>query len=151
MPQTPQLLSGFNDARIDADRRVVEEHAIVHPTNVDASNPRRRDRGDGLLEVEGNTEILREMIEGAESATVVCPGRPSRSMPPRARAGAYVSNLLYTVDATPHPITAQALPAGTLADWHLSLAFDASTQTPGTLPAPATVWDSVHAESPGWC
>jgi hypothetical protein len=64
--------------------------------------------------------------------------------------GAYLSNLRYTVDATPHPIPAQALPAGTIADWQLSQVFDASTQTPGTLPAPATlVWDSVHAESPG--
>ncbi len=65
-------------------------------------------------------------------------------------AGAYISNLQYTVDPTPHPIPAPPLPSGTIADWQLSQVFDASSQTPGTLPPLASLhWDSVHAESPG--
>jgi hypothetical protein len=64
--------------------------------------------------------------------------------------GTYVSNLQYAVDPAPHPIPVPVLPAGTIANWQLSQAFDASTQTPGTLPELATLtWDSVHAESPG--
>ena len=65
-------------------------------------------------------------------------------------AGAYISNLQYTTDATPHPIPGQVLPEGTLADWQLSPVIDASAQVPGTLPVLATLqWDSAHAESPG--
>jgi len=65
-------------------------------------------------------------------------------------SGVYLANIRYTVDATPHPIPPQRLPARTITDWQLSEAIDASAQTPGTLPAFSTLhWDSVQAESPG--
>ena len=64
--------------------------------------------------------------------------------------GVYLSNIRYTVDATLHPIPIIPLPAGTLTEWRLSEAIDASAQTPGTLPDLATLhWDSVRAEVPG--
>jgi hypothetical protein len=64
--------------------------------------------------------------------------------------GAWFSNVRYTVDTTRHAIPQPGLPAGTITDWEISQAFEAATQTPGSLPTPASVtWERVHAEAPG--
>ena len=61
-----QPLPGRDEARIDANRRIVDEDAIVHARDVDTL---RMARGDGLhrfSEIERDAGILRKVIERAE-------------------------------------------------------------------------------------
>src|SRR4029077_1028234 len=48
----PQLFADVDDAWVDADRGVVDEHVIVHLTDVDAPDLSRGDGGDRLFDVE---------------------------------------------------------------------------------------------------
>ena len=63
-------------------------------------------------------------------------------------AGGYFSNLRYTVDSRPHTHAPPAqLAAGSITNWDLSEAFDATTAQPGVLPnLSALHWDHVRAE-----
>ncbi|MES2304903.1 MAG: hypothetical protein V4558_05325 [Gemmatimonadota bacterium] len=64
--------------------------------------------------------------------------------------GAWFSNVRYTADNGSHPVPSPPLPIGTITDWEISQAFEAATQTPGSLPAPASLkWERVRAEAPG--
>lgn len=64
--------------------------------------------------------------------------------------GAYFSNVSYSVDHTPFASVTQPLPSGTVMDWQLSQALDATTLVPGTLPDLARLsWDPARAEWPG--
>jgi hypothetical protein len=68
--------------------------------------------------------------------------------------GAYYSNIRYAIAGhTPASVAAPVtdLPRGTIADWQLSEAFDASTIEPGRLPDFAPLkWESVRVEPQGF-
>ncbi|HEV2737295.1 MAG TPA: hypothetical protein VGU66_01840 [Candidatus Elarobacter sp.] len=65
--------------------------------------------------------------------------------------GAYYSNITYTPRAPSAPAPSAALPRGTIADWDLSDAFDATAFKPGTAPSLAGItWEKVHVEAPGF-
>lgn len=65
--------------------------------------------------------------------------------------GAYYSNITYTTRAPAAPAPPPALPAGTITEWELSDAFDATAFKPGTAPSLAVIaWEKVHVEAPGF-
>jgi hypothetical protein len=63
-------------------------------------------------------------------------------------SGGYVSNVRYTPDSRTYAFPApKPFAPGTIADWELSEAMDASSLQPTTLPDLRTLhWDKVHAE-----
>ena len=64
--------------------------------------------------------------------------------------GAWFSNLRYARASEPAATPARAAPAGTIVEWELSQAFDASELTPGTLPdLSRATWERVRAEPQG--
>jgi hypothetical protein len=65
--------------------------------------------------------------------------------------GAYYSNIRFTPRAPSAPAPSAALPLGTITDWELSDAFDATAFKPGTMPNLAGIaWEKVHVEAPGF-
>jgi hypothetical protein len=65
--------------------------------------------------------------------------------------GAYYSNIRYTPRAPAAPAPVPALPRGTITDWELSDAFDATAFKQGTPPNLAGMtWEKVHVEAPGF-
>ncbi len=64
--------------------------------------------------------------------------------------GAYFSDIKYTADNTPYTSAVKPLPQGTVIDWRLSEALDATALVPGTLPSlDKLTWDPARAEWPG--
>lgn len=65
--------------------------------------------------------------------------------------GAYYSNIRYTPRTPVAPAPAAALPRGTITDWELSDAFDATAFKPGTAPnLTGLAWEKVHVEPQGF-
>ena len=66
MTVRPQRFPFDDDIGIDADRRVVDEDATVHIATSTRSPAAVHDDGYRLFEVQGQAEILGEMIESAK-------------------------------------------------------------------------------------
>lgn len=65
--------------------------------------------------------------------------------------GAYFSNIRFTPRTTVPSAPAPPFPQGTIVDWDLSQALEASQLTPGRLPDLAKLqWDKVHPEAQGF-
>ncbi|MBV8369714.1 MAG: hypothetical protein JO036_12415 [Candidatus Eremiobacteraeota bacterium] len=64
--------------------------------------------------------------------------------------GAYFSNVRYTAHPTAPPAPQPPLPPGTLADWQISDALDATAYPPGAMPNLSGVrWQNVRPETTG--
>ncbi len=64
--------------------------------------------------------------------------------------GAWYANISYTRDARSYAHVARTAPPGSLEQWEISQAFDASTLVPGIMPAAAALkWDSLRADPDG--
>lgn len=61
-----KVFAPLNDARIHANRRVVDEHPIVDAPRIDACDTAARDRFDRLGQIDGNLKIFREMVQRPE-------------------------------------------------------------------------------------
>ena len=54
-----------NEIRIDAQRRIVQEHAPVHLAHIDQAVPTGRDEPDRAFEVERQPQIPRKVVQRA--------------------------------------------------------------------------------------
>jgi hypothetical protein len=52
--------------RVNAERRIVQEHAPVNLAHIDQAEPARSDEGDRAFEVERQPHIPRKVVHGAE-------------------------------------------------------------------------------------
>jgi hypothetical protein len=61
-----QPLARLHDARIETDRRVVEENAVADAPDVNPLDMTTRNHLHGFVEIERNVEVLRKVIEGPQ-------------------------------------------------------------------------------------
>src|SRR6185369_14598175 len=78
-PETPALQVAVHDhQRVEADRAVIDEDALVHLADVHKAFGAGGDQFRRLLQIRGNSEVAREMVERSERQDAklrFCPGQ----------------------------------------------------------------------------